>query len=300
MAAVSGPWQEQWWFTPTALGRVAMLRLLAYVLVPVDVLFTTSWVAQHGDVPGVLYRPVLVARLLDLPTPTRTGVDLHKWSLIVLAVIAIAAVVAGATRVVRLAGAGVAVLYLWWMFVAMSYGKVDHDRFGYLVLLAVLPTVGAARIGDRQESAAAGWAVRMAQVAAVATYVLAAWAKLRFGGWGWLNGATLARAVIRRGTWFSDWTLDAPWFLRTFQWAMVILELAAPVLLVMRSERLRVRIVAALYGFHVVTFLALRIIFLPHLVALAAFLPLERIGGRERTAPVEPSAPRIAGRSPRT
>lgn len=269
-----------WWFRPVGAGRIAVLRVIAYAFVPVDVLVTTAWVAHHGDVPGVLYRPVQLARLLHLPTPTPLVVDVLRTVLLAAAVAGLIAAITGATRLVRVAGVVVAAAYLWWMLVAMSYGKVDHDRFAYLVLLAVLPTVGAARLGDRMPSPAAGWAVRMAQVAAVATYFLAAWAKVRFGGWGWVNGATLSRAVIRRGTTFSDWMLQAPWLLRLVQWGLVIGELLSPVLLFVR-ERWQVRLVLGLVVFHVVTFAALRIIFLPHLVALAAFLPWERFGGRQ-------------------
>jgi hypothetical protein len=270
-----------WWFPPTALGRVAALRLLAYAFVPVDVLVTTAWVGQHGDVPGVLFRPVMVARLLHVPTPTRTGVDLLKVALLVAAATAVVAVLTRATTLVRAAGAAVFALYGWWMLVAMSYGKVDHDRFAYLVLLGVLPTVGAAHVGERRRSLQAGWAVRMTQVAVVATYFFAAWGKLRFGGWNWATGATLTRAVLRRGTDVAQWTLDHPGALRGFQWALLLLELAAPVLLFVRRDRIRYALVAALIGFHVMTYLAISIIFLPHLVALMAFLPLERLGRRD-------------------
>jgi hypothetical protein len=284
VATVTGPWSSSWWFAPVSLGRVAVLRALAYGLVVVDLLFTTSWVAHHGDVGSALYRPLFLARLLSLPTPTELNVALLQWVLVGLAVAGVATTLAGVRRGSRALGVAVAVLYLWWMFVAMSYGKVDHDRFGFLVLLFVLPTVGHARIGQQDRTAAAGWAVRMAQVAAVATYFLAAWAKVRFGGWGWVNGATLARAVIRRGTWFSDWTLDVPGLLRALQWGILLLELAAPLLLLVRSQRLTNRIVLALYAFHLMTFLALGIVFLPHLVALAAFLPLERLEARRAVA----------------
>ena len=270
-----------WWFPPTALGRVAALRLLAYAFVPVDVLVTTTWVGQHGDVPGVLHRPVMVARLLHLPTPTRTGVDLLKLALLMATVTALVAVLTRATALVRAAGVAVFALYGWWMLVAMSYGKVDHDRFAFLVLLGVLPTVGAAALGEQRRSPQAGWAVRMTQVAVVATYFLAAWGKLRFGGWNWATGATLTRAVLRRGTDLAQWTLDHPGVLRTFQWLLLLLELAAPLLLVVRRERTRYVIVGALIAFHVITYLAISIIFLPHVVALTAFLPLERLGRRE-------------------
>ena len=164
----------------------------------------------------------------------------------------------------------------------MSYGKVDHDRFAFLVLLGVLPTVGAATLGEQRRSLQAGWAVRMTQVAVVATYFLAAWGKLRFGGWNWATGATLTRAVLRRGTDLAQWTLDHPGVLRTFQWLLLLLELAAPLLLVVRRERTRYVIVGALIAFHVITYLAISIIFLPHVVALTAFLPWSAWAGGRR------------------
>lgn len=273
-----------WWFPPVAVGRVAALRLLAYAFVPLDVFLTTSWVDQHGDVPSILYRPVLLARLLHIPTPTHATLGVLRLALIVSALLGVAAVLSGATRLVRGAGLAVFVLYGWWMLIAMSYGKVDHDRFGYLVVLAVLPTVGAAALGERRSSAEAGWAVRMAQVAAVATYFFAAWAKIRFGGWNWATGATLAWAVLRRGTYLADWTVQVPWFLRGFQWFMLCFELASPVLLFVRRDRTRYVLVGLLFAFHVITFLMIRIIFLPHLIALAAFLPLEGRRQAERPA----------------
>ncbi len=274
------PARSDWWFPRVAVGRIAALRLLAYLFVPVDVLVTTSWVHQHADVAGVLFRPVLIARLLRVPTPTPAGVSILRAALLTAALLAAVGVVARATRLVRAAGVAVFVLYGWWMLIAMSYGKVDHDRFGYLVVLAVLPTVGAAALGERRPSAQAGWAVRMAQVAAVATYFLAAWAKIRFGGWDWATGATLTWAVLRRGTNFARWTLEAPWFLQGFQWFLIGFELASPVLLLARKDRTRYVLVGLLLAFHVITYLMIRIIFLPHLIALAAFLPLERLGGR--------------------
>jgi hypothetical protein len=214
------------------------------------------------------------------------------------------AVVAGFTssdRAVRASGTAVAALYLWWMLIAMSYGKVDHDRFGFLLLLFVLPTAGAARLGDRTPSASAGWAIRMTQVAAVATYFLAGWAKVRIGGWGWVNGGTLAWAVVRRGTWFSRWMLQTPGLLRGLQWLMLIGELASPLLFAVRRQRTRTAIVLGLYSFHILTFAAISIIFLPHLVALASFLPLEAwiaVRSQAWPSPATTSTPPASPRSP--
>jgi hypothetical protein len=268
-----------WWFPPIGRGRVAALRLIAYVFIPIDVLVTTSWVGRHGDVGVALYQPLFLDRLLHLPVPTPTVVTFVRLALLLATAVALAAGFTRSDRAVRASGVAVAALYLWWMLIAMSFGKVDHDRFGFLLLLFVLPTVGTARLGDRTPSAAAGWAVRMVQVAAVATYFLAAWAKVRIGGWGWVNGATLAWAIVRRGTWFSHWMLHVPSFLRTVQWLMVIGELSSPVLFALR-RRAQVAVVVALFVFHLLTFAAIGIIFLPHLVALTSFLPLEGSGLR--------------------
>lgn len=276
MAALTERWNA-WWFAPVSTRRIAGLRLLAYAFVPIDVLLTTTWIAEHRFVPGGLYRPLLIGRLLPIPVPTAAGVETVRA---VLLATAVAALVSAATRR-RTAWLGwaVAVAYLWWMVIGQSYGKVDHDRFAFLVLLFVLPTV---RSGDDERSDSAGWAVRMVQVGVVATYALAAWAKLRFGGWGWANGATLTRAVLRRGTAWADWTLGVPGFLRAFQWFILVFEAGSVVLLFVRPRRVHL-IVALLFAFHLMTYLMLRIVFLPHLVALTAFLPLERMGPRKRS-----------------
>jgi hypothetical protein len=134
-------------------------------------------------------------------------------------------------------------------------------------------------------------------VTVMLTYFLAAWAKMRFGGWDWATGSTITRAVIRRGTVLSEWTLDVPGLLTASQWAMLVLEFAAPLMLLVRSDRARVALVVFLLGFHLMVFGGLRIIFLPHCVAILSLVPWERFPeavaqvrrrvGRERA----PSAP---------
>lgn len=257
-----------WLFAPQPRARIAALRLLAYVFVPIDVLLTTRWVADHADVPGALYQPLYVGRLLNLPTPGPVSVR-------VVMVLLVATAAAAATgRAPRLLGAAVAVLYSWWMVVAMSYGKVDHDRFAFLVLLAVLPSVGRARHDDRTADESSAWALRSVQLAVVATYLLAAVAKFRFGGLDWATGATLSRAILRRGSFLADPLLDFPWLLVAMQFGIIAFELVSPLLLV--GGRLTQWFVWFLFAFHLASFAGIGIIFLPHLVALVAFVPLEQ------------------------
>jgi hypothetical protein len=260
----------RWLTAPVPLGRVAAFRTLIYLFVIADLLYFTPWVRAHAHLPGDLYQPLLVGRLLPLPTPTAALVYGVFVALLV------SAAIAATGRLPRLAGSAVALLYFQWMIIAMSYGKVDHDRFALLVALAVLPTVGLARHGDRTRSQAAGWALRATQLAVVATYFLSALAKLRYGGLDWLTSATLTWALIRRGTPLGELLLDLPGLLVAAQIGIVAFELASPLVFLLRG-RWRYAAVGFFYLFHLATFAAITISFAPHLVAMASFLPLERI-----------------------
>jgi hypothetical protein len=268
------PLTSRWWVRPVPLARVAVFRTIAYLFIPIDVFLTTAWVRAHAGVPTEWYAPLLIGRLLHLPTPTHTLVLVVQWALV------LAAVAAATGRAPRLLGTAVFLLYGEWMVIAMSYGKVDHDKIAFLVALAVLPTIGRVRFRDRRTSEAAGWAMAAVLVTVMLTYFLAAWAKIRFGGWDWPTGATLTRAVLRRGTPLSDWTLDVPYLLPAAQWAMVAFELASPLMLLVRSDRARVGLVLFLVGFHLMVYAGVQIIFLPHCVAILSILPWERLTAR--------------------
>ena len=274
----------RWLLTPAPLARIAVLRVVVYLFVPVDVLLTTTWVRAHAQVPGELYVPLRLGRLLPLPTP---GPWVEVFQVVLVLAALVAALAAVRSRLPRLAGAVVAVLYLEWMVVAMSYGKVDHDRFAFLVLLFVLPTVGRATLRSRDSDQAAGWALSMVALAVVATYTLAAFAKIRFGGWDWIDGATLTRAIVRRNTRLSEPLLELTWVLHAAQYGLMVMELVvAPLLLVRwRDPRVTWALALAFLGFHVMTFAMITIIFLPHCVALLSLLPLERLVRSRADAP---------------
>lgn len=274
-----------WWFEPVPLARVAIFRTIVYLFAPLDVLVLTPWVWAHARVPTALYQPLVVGRLLHLPTPT------HAVVMAVGLALVITSVAAATGRAPRLLGVAVLALYGEWMVIAMSYGKVDHDRFAYLVALAVLPTIGRVRRDDPTRSEAAGWAMRCVQVSVVLTYFLAAWAKIRFGGLDWPTGATLARAIVRRGTFASGWLLHQPHLLEAGQFLMIGGELLSPLLLFARSDRARVLVVAGLLSFHLATFAGVTIIFWPHLVAMTSMLPWDRLRLRRPRLAADPLRP---------
>ncbi len=258
-----------WWFAPLPRRRVAWMRVVVYTFVVVDVLWLRPWVADNGLLPASQYHPLMIGRLLPLPTPTPLVVDVVKYALLA------SALVATSGRLVRLAGALVFGLYLEWMLIAFSYGKVDHDRVAFLVALAVLPTVGKVSWRDETADEKAAWAIRCVQVAVVATYFLSAFAKIRFGGIDWVNGATLLRAVLRRGTDLAEPLENVPWALRVGQWLIMLFELASPLLLA--RGRIALLFLGSAFVFHAITFATIEIVFWPHVMCLLAFLPLERL-----------------------
>ena len=256
-----------WWFAPVPARRVAVLRRVVYAFVVFDVLVLVNDVVPHGYGPASLYRPLLIPRLLHLPAPNPVYVQLLR------AVLIGAAVVGATGRLPRVAGWVVAAAYLDWIFLGFSYGKVDHDHLALVVALCVLPLAGAARGG---ESEAAGWAMRCVQVAAIATYFLSSYAKVRHGGWGWANSATFAWAVSRRGTDLAEPLLRHPGVLVAAQWGLLVMEALTPVILFLRGRLLWLAL-GGLVAFHLVTYLMIEIHFLPTVVCLLAFLPLERL-----------------------
>nr|WP_240942207.1 MFS transporter permease [Planosporangium thailandense] len=256
-------------------ARLAWFRTVAYLFIAADLVWFTPWVRHHGQLPADFYRPLLVGRLAHLPIPTGPLVEAVYWLLLT------AALAAATGRAPRLLGWTVFVLYAEWMVVAMSYGKVDHDRFALLVALAALPTAGPAAYGDRIRTERGGWALRVTQLAAVATYFLSAWAKLRFGGPQWLTSATLTWALLRRGTPLGQPLTDVPGLLVAAQFGIMAFELLSPLVFVL-PRRWRHLGVAFFYAFHLCVFATTTISFIPQLVALTSFLPLERLGDPRR------------------
>ena len=136
-----------WFFQPVALGRVAAMRFLAGAFIWVDWWWYMPWILGHRHVPGELYQPLFLARVLPVfPVPS-------YWLVVgTLVVLLAASVPMMFNRAPRLFGWICAVAYFEWMIIAMSYGKVDHGKFAFLILLFLLPTMPKARWGDRSTS----------------------------------------------------------------------------------------------------------------------------------------------------
>jgi hypothetical protein len=270
------------WFTPgIAVARVAWLRTILYLFVILDMHAFVNDTRQKGESPG-LYQPLLLARLLDLPRPSVANTTA------LYAVLIVACLIGATNRLPRLAGWVVAPAFTWWVLIGMSDGKVDHDHLALVVALWVLPTVAPATAGwswrsgapyrDQTRSEAAGWAIRCIQIAVIATYFLAAIAKLRGAGWtlAWPDSAIMTWAIVRRPNPVGEWLLPHSWLLHVMQWVGIIGEFLSPLVLWLHGRR---QLAGAMFflGFHLANTLILGIHFLPTVVCWLAFAPLERV-----------------------
>jgi hypothetical protein len=277
-------------FEPAPLARIAVLRVVSYLFVIGDVLWIVNDVIPHASGSSQLYRPLEMREWLNLPVPSPVYVQAER------AVILAGCVLLAWGRLPRrlgvVIGLVVAAGFTDWVSISMSYAKIDHDHFALITAVWVLPTAGVARLRAAGKSEAAGWALLCIQVGCVATYFLSACAKVRYGGWDWATGSTFAWAMTRRGTELGRMLLDPPWILILGQCSVFALEILSPLLLALR-ERARYLFIATLAGFHLSTYLTLKIHFLPLVVCLLAFLPLERAIalGRYPTASQRPFEP---------
>jgi hypothetical protein len=265
---------DRYWFSPVPVERVDVFARIIAVTVVFTVLVTDRWATAHGEAPDAFYRPVLLARLLSLPAPTTTTMDL------VMLVVVVAGIWALTRRAPRAAFTVLGASYLVWLLWAFSWSKVDHDRLTIMVALLVLALTP--RAGPMVERWC-GWALRTVQVVFVLAYPFSAYSKIRFGGWEWMNSATFARAIVRRGTFLGDWFLQPPGLLVLAQWSFVAFEVATVVLLFPDApRRLRNLAIAGVVLLHGMTYALIGISFLPHTICLAAFFPLERLSRRWR------------------
>ncbi|MFD2841797.1 hypothetical protein ACFSYH_14645 [Populibacterium corticicola] len=261
-----------WWLPTIPLARVAVFRVLVYSFVIVDILKFLTDVIPHGY-QIELYQPVLIGRVLPFPEPSVGYAIFLQWSII------IACIVAMTGYLPRISGFAVAVLFLAWLENSQGFSYVQHDHMALVLATWVLPTVGRARFYDERSSQAAGWALRMVQVATIATYFGSVFSKIASNGWSfiaWPNSSVFTWAFMRRGSDLITWTLNYPWLLKSAQWGLYIVEVLSPVVLFLRGRWLYLA-VGFFFLFHFATYLSLGIHFLPTVMCWFAFLPLEKI-----------------------
>ena len=191
----------------------------------------------------------------------------------------------------------------------LSFGQVLHTE-NLLVLhtlaLACMPAADAWRVDGRtparlESERVYGWALQVLTAITTLAYVVAAWAKIRNGGLDWMSGDVLRNHVAHdnlRKELLGDPSspvaphlVPHPWVFAPMAWISMVVELAAP-LMVVAGARLRRWWVVSAWLFHAGVLVVMAILF-PYQLLLIAFVPMlhgERIA---ETAPVRWARGRI-------
>jgi hypothetical protein len=165
-----------------------------------------------------------------------------------------------------------------------SWGQLFHTENLLVLHVAVL---GAAAVLAREDD---DWPAEVCALVTVLTYAVAGWAKLRYGGWSWLDGDALRHQVaydnVRKAALGDTWSavggtlVRHGWVFGPLAIATLAIELCAPLALLHR--RARAAWAVAAWTFHVGILALMAIVFAYPLsgVAFAPLFRLERVRAR--------------------
>ncbi len=229
-----------------------------------------------------------------LPGPLAPGL---VAATLVLAVLCGVAFVLGAQW--RVTGPAFAIAFFLLSNYRVSWGHVshaDHLPAFQLLLCGFVPAADAWSVDRWRRSRRAGegrpppagprygWPVRVLALITVVTYVLAGIAKLRYGGWGWLDGDVLRNQVATDAlqktllgaahSTLGPWLASNGWLVVPASLAALAVELGAPIALL--GGRWRDVWVASAWLFHVGIAATMAIAF-PYPLSLVAFAPFYEV-----------------------
>lgn len=277
---------ERWYFAPAPAERLAAFRVLAGLFAVVYVGIRTPNLWGFADFSASRFTPPGVVSVLGRPL----SAGLLHGLLIVNLALAFAFLAGWRYRFTGPAFAAT-------LLVAMTY----HDSFGqyfhtenllvlHVIVLAVAPaadvwSLDARRTHRRPERAAGyGWPLALCATLTAIAYVLAGWAKIRFGGWNWLAGDSLRNHIahdnLRKAVLgdpyspIGSWAVRQPWLFAPFALGAMVVELGAPIALL--GGRIRTAWVASAWVFHAGIFVFMVVLF-PYPLSLVAFAPLFRV-----------------------
>ena len=277
-------WQA-FWFPAVPVRRLAVFRIVMTAYAFFDIWLVSGFIRRYAEVDGVFYRPLVVLRPLPRLGPEGTTV--------VYVVLCLALALALVGLWTRVALAVAAPLYLWWWATYYSFGAVHHGRIPIVLALLVLAVAPAGRAysldalrarrhgagldgvreGGPDRDELAGWALRMMMVAVVLAYLLAALAKLRTSGPGWVTGGALEAVMRNNGTAAAMVLLRHQWVILAMGALTLVLESTA-FLLFLRGRARDAYVVSAVL-FHLGTLIVLNINFLGLVLSYLAFYDLE-------------------------
>jgi hypothetical protein len=180
---------------------------------------------------------------------------------------------------------------LWWVLTYRhSWGQVLHTEnliVLHVAILACSPAGEAFKVGSSTHSdndtVAAwrwGWALQLMALVTTLSYFIAAWAKLRNGGWDWMTGDVVRNQIaydnLRKhllGDFYSPvggWLTKHGWLFPPMATLSMVVELFAPIAVF--SRRFRSVWIATAWLFHVSVLVLMAILF-PYQLLGVAFVP---------------------------
>jgi hypothetical protein len=279
-----------WFDAPAPPARLAVLRILVGA-------FATTYLAIRfpafhalAGAPSRDLEPVGALWWLGAPVPGGL-----LTAALVVALATGAAFTAGVWF--RVTGPCFALVLLALTTYRSSWGQLlwfENLMTLHVLIVACCPAADAlsftARRGpQRPDQAVYGWAVRLAGLVTVLTYVLAGVAKLRDGGWSWLAGDTLVNHVAYSAARLevlgatpsplAELLVRHEWLLGPAAALTIVLEIGAPLALL--GGRVRDVWVAGVWLVHLGIAATMFVVF-PYPLTLIAFAPLYRL---ERLVP---------------
>ena len=257
--------------------RLAVLRVLIGGFAVVHVLVRVPHVRQVARFDPARFDPIGPLGMLDGPLSPAL-VDL----LLVVTVVAGIGFVAG--RRLTVTGPAFAIALLVVSTYRNSWGHIFHTE--HLFVLHVLVLGLAPPFLKKRDT----WPADVCALITVLTYAIAGWAKLRHGGWAWVDGDALRHQVaydnVRKAalgdTWSSigGWLVGHRWMFGPLAITALAIELLAPVALLKRPARAAWAVSAWLMHVGIVVTMAITF---PYPLTGIAFAPLfrvERLGQR--------------------
>jgi hypothetical protein len=284
------------WYAPAPALRLALFRSLLGVFAFGYVLARFTGFTSVATLEAWQFAPVGAARLLSHPLPA-------VWvSAIVVVTLLLAAAFTVGLRY-RWTAPAFALSLLWVTSYRSSWGMLFHTDnllVLHVLLLSLAPAADAWSIDARLapappgEDGRYGWALRAVCVLTVVTYFVAGVAKLKLGGFGWLEGEQLRGQIafdnlrkIQLGRSASElgvWFVKHPAFFPPLAVLTLLVELGAPLALL--RTRFALLWALAAFSFHVGVAVLMNIKF-PYplsFVPYLAFFRLERAWHQVRAA----------------
>ena len=281
---------DRWYLRDAPPHRLAVLRILVGAFATVYAAIRVPDLWAYSDFSDSRFRPVGISGLLD--GPLSPGV----WHTLLLVTVPLCAAFTIGWRH-KVIGPITAVVLLVVTTYHDSFGQLFHTEnlmVIYVIVLAVVPAADVLSLDRRRVAARGtpepesgpryGWPAVLLSVLCVVTYMLAGWAKISNGGWGWVHGDVLRNQIafdnVRKAVMGDPYSAIGAflvrhgWVFGPIAVAALVVELGAPVALL--GKKWRNAWVISAWLFHLGTVLVMYITF-PFPLSLVAFAPFYEV-----------------------